>query len=82
LLLPDCFRSSDFKSSLNQVHLKIYHALKETSDLSDTTTLTGIAGIATTIFRESSLGIHPSIRFSHGEEPGAAGRAAPDGPFS
>jgi hypothetical protein len=49
LLLPDCFRSSDFKSSLNQVHLKIYHALKETSDLSDVANLTGFSGIATII---------------------------------
>jgi hypothetical protein len=29
--------------------LKIYHALKETSDLSDTCNLTGFAGIATSI---------------------------------
>jgi hypothetical protein len=29
--------------------LKIYHALKETSDLSDTSTLTAFAGIATSI---------------------------------
>jgi hypothetical protein len=28
LLAPDCSRSSGFKSSLNRVHLKIYHAME------------------------------------------------------
>ena len=35
---------SDFKSSLNLVHLKIYHALIETSYLTDKETLTGFVG--------------------------------------
>jgi hypothetical protein len=37
------------KSSLNEVHLKIHHALKETSYLTDEGSITGSGGIATTI---------------------------------
>ena len=39
LLSRDCSRKSGLKSSLNEVHLKIYHALKETSYLPDRSTL-------------------------------------------
>jgi hypothetical protein len=35
LLSPDCSRLPGFKSSLNHVQLKIHHALKETSYLTD-----------------------------------------------
>jgi len=49
LLSTDCFRMPDLKSSLNEVHLKIHHALKETSYLTDKGSVTGFGGIATTI---------------------------------
>jgi hypothetical protein len=39
----------DLKSSLNEVHLKIPHALKETSYLTDKLNITGSRRIATTI---------------------------------
>jgi len=39
----------DLKSSLNEVHLKIPHALKETSYLTDKYNMTGSRRIATTI---------------------------------
>ncbi len=35
LLSTDCSRTSGFKSSLNHVHLKIYHVLEATSYLLD-----------------------------------------------
>jgi len=34
---------------LNQVHLRIHHALKETSYLTDPDSMTGSGGMATTI---------------------------------
>src|SRR6185295_11987101 len=48
-LSTDCSRTSGLKSSLNKVHLKIHHALEETSYLTDGLSLTGSGGIATTI---------------------------------
>jgi hypothetical protein len=45
------------KSSLNEVHLKIHHALKETSYLTDKGTITGSSGIATTIGNLNHLAI-------------------------
>jgi hypothetical protein len=39
----------DLKSSLNEVHLKIPHALKETNYLTDKQNMTGSRWIATTI---------------------------------
>ena len=39
LLSPNCSRYSGFKSSLNEVHLRIYHVLEATSYLSDTATM-------------------------------------------
>jgi hypothetical protein len=57
LHLPDCSRTPGFKSSLNQqVHLKIYHALKETSYLTDGASIADSLKIATTIF---APGQHP-----------------------
>src|ERR1035437_9486873 len=57
LHLPDCSRTPGFKSSLNQqVHLKIYHALKETSYLTDGASIADSPEIATTIF---APGRHP-----------------------
>jgi hypothetical protein len=35
LLFPYCSRLPGFKSSLNEVHLRIYHVLEATSYLSD-----------------------------------------------
>jgi len=35
LLFPYCSRTSGFKSSMNEVHLRIYHAVEATSYLSD-----------------------------------------------
>ena len=55
VLSPDCSRGSGLKSSLNRVHLKIYHALKVTSHLSEGARLNYSQGIATNIlinFRE------------------------------
>ena len=48
-IFTDCSRTSGLKSSLKQVHLKIHHALKETSYLTDSRILTGSGPIATTI---------------------------------
>jgi hypothetical protein len=73
LLLPDCFRKSDFKSSLNQVHLRIYHALKETSQLTDAPTMTGSGGMATTI-GNYVLGHNPGIPLWSGQPDGRPGR--------
>src|SRR5436309_1581431 len=44
LLAPYRSRFSGFKSSLNQVHLKIYHAMELTMHLTDKRTLTVLAG--------------------------------------
>ncbi len=49
LLFPDCSRPSGFKSSLNRVHLKIYHASKAASYLSEGVSLPVSEGIATGI---------------------------------
>jgi hypothetical protein len=53
----DCSRTSGLKSSLNSVHLKIYHALKETSYLTDHTIVTVSAAIAITIGNYLSEGV-------------------------
>jgi len=49
LYSTDCFRMPDLKSSLNEVHLKIPHALKETSYLTDKWNMAGSRRMATTI---------------------------------
>jgi hypothetical protein len=49
VLSTDCSRTPGLKSSLNQVHLKIHHALKGTSYPTDQCSVTGSAAIATTI---------------------------------
>jgi hypothetical protein len=52
----------DLKSSLNQVHLKIPHALKETNYLTDKENMTGSREIATIIgnylFKPVRRGLH------------------------
>ena len=56
------FPESDFKSSLNQVHLRIQHALKETSYLTDRLSMTGSGRKATTI-GNYVLGENPRFRW-------------------
>jgi hypothetical protein len=48
-LLQDCSRTPGLKSSLNEVHLKIHHALKETSCLADKSRMPDSGGMATII---------------------------------
>ena len=48
-LSTDCSRTPGLKSSLKQVHLRIYHALKETSYLTDTFIIALFVKIARTI---------------------------------
>jgi hypothetical protein len=48
-LFPDCSRTSGLESSLNQVHLRIHHALKETSYLTDSVSFPPFTTIATRI---------------------------------
>src|SRR5207245_8399564 len=50
-LSTDCSRPSGLKSSLNQVHLKIHHALKETSYLIDVHSFTHSRQSASLFFR-------------------------------
>ncbi|MEI7936942.1 MAG: hypothetical protein WCK27_09655, partial [Verrucomicrobiota bacterium] len=49
-----CSRLSGFKSSLNRVHLKIFHAMEVTSYLTDERTVTLSEQIARTIYRNLS----------------------------
>jgi hypothetical protein len=49
LLLQTVPELPGLKSSLNDVHLKIHHALKETSYLTDKANITGFGEMATTI---------------------------------
>jgi len=46
---PDCSRTPGFKSSLNRVHLKIHHALKETSHPTDRSRVADLNWIAISI---------------------------------
>jgi hypothetical protein len=68
----DCSRKPGLKSSLNEVHLKIRHALKETSYPTDKRTMAGLIGTATTIgsflltrwmpYTKRLLHLHQAIR--------------------
>ena len=49
MLFTDCSRTPGLKSSQNLVHMKIHHAQKETSYLTDSWTIADFGGIATKI---------------------------------
>jgi len=61
LLSTDCSRTPGLKSSLNLVHLRIHHALEETSYLTDARKLTGFGTMATTFANYLFAGIKPAI---------------------